>query len=94
MAWLGHWLVPSVPLFGAALLLASGGGAIDYHAALALAPLHALAAAWLGLQRQPGLDRRRWSLLALAPLALLLAAAPWRPSCEFWHGLGFGCWAR
>ncbi len=86
---LGNWLVPTVPLGGAVALLASGGGALDYHAALALAPLHALAAAWLGLQQRPGLDRQRWALLTAAPLALLLLAAPWRPSCEFWHGLGF-----
>lgn len=79
-----------LPAAGAAVLLALGQGVLDYHSALALAPLSALGAALLASgQPQPGRERLRWLVLLAAPLALLLAAAPWRPSCDLWHGLGF-----
>lgn len=80
----------TLPLAGAAVLLIVGQGVLDYHSALAIAPLSALSAALqASAAPQPGRELRRWLPLLLAPLALLLAAAPWRPSCDLLHGLGF-----
>ncbi len=79
-----------LPVIGAVGLLAVGQGVLDYHSALAVAPLSAVGAALLASgEALPGRPLRRWLVLALAPLLLLLGAAPWRPSCDLGHGLGF-----
>ena len=57
-----------LPVIGAVGLLAVGQGVLDYHSALAVAPLSAVGAALLASgEALPGRPLRRWLVLALAP---------------------------
>jgi hypothetical protein len=75
-------MMAALPLLGVLVLVVAGLAVADYHAALVLAPVTALAASLaIALADTARVRRQPLWLSLVAPPVLLAAVSPWFPSC-------------